>query len=357
MKSSSNPGRPHGVQKEFTAWRPADISAITESAGLPALQGETQDSGRQHGKFEPESMANNWPVVCASRRAHSQGKKTVIKSDEVLSQQSVPQQSAPQSSAGAPVMKGNQAGGAPRKWVPVDLAFVQNFGELQDVRSLREAVMKESLIVARQQLQDEGDAILYAARKQADEILRQARVEADRVTRQAHVDGVAGANAEVSGLLAQANSILEAVRSWQEQRLADGEQIILDLVDDIARKIFGNGMALEPDVLYAAFARALVEAKPLGDLRIRVHPDDLANLGPLWPARQTALSGQQIELVPNQDIQRGGCYIDGQFGSVDARIETQLRLVSETFKEVKTAEALSANPFAPYESEAGGQAV
>jgi hypothetical protein len=35
-------------------------------------------------------------------------------------------------------------------------------------------------------------------------------------------------------------------------------------------------------------------------------------------------------MVPDQDIQRGGCYIDGQFGSVDGRVETQMRMVNKT---------------------------
>jgi flagellar biosynthesis/type III secretory pathway protein FliH len=61
-------------------------------------------------------------------------------------------------------------------------------------------------------------------------------------------------------------------------------------------------------------------------LRVRVHPGDAAVLSPTW-AQQAAPTGQRLELVPDENIRRGGCLVEGEAGMVDARVETQQQLV------------------------------
>jgi flagellar biosynthesis/type III secretory pathway protein FliH len=65
-------------------------------------------------------------------------------------------------------------------------------------------------------------------------------------------------------------------------------------------------------------------------LRIYVHPEDALALPPHWAHQQATFSGQKIELIPSDIIKRGGCFIEGQYGSVDARIETQLQMTKDT---------------------------
>jgi hypothetical protein len=60
---------------------------------------------------------------------------------------------------------------------------------------------------------------------------------------------------------------------------------------------------------------------------------------------QSGISGQEIALIPTEVIQRGGCFIEGQFGSLDARVGTQLQMVGEALTGLlKEGDESGANP-------------
>jgi flagellar biosynthesis/type III secretory pathway protein FliH len=46
------------------------------------------------------------------------------------------------------------------------------------------------------------------------------------------------------------------------------------------------------------------------------------------------VSGGQAKIVPSDNITRGGCYVKGNMGIVDGRVETQLDAFLQTFDEV-----------------------
>lgn len=189
--------------------------------------------------------------------------------------------------------------------------------------------------------QSQAEAILCEAKQKAESILRQAELEAQQIRQQAQgeadatyqkaqQDGLAAANAETQSMLSTAKSILEEVQAWKEAMFEQGEMMMLRLVIEIAQTMFGDGLPLDPDTLGQTFSRALNQAKTLGNLRIFVHPEDAAVLTTHWNKLQGAIGGQQVELIPSEVIKRGGCYIDGQFGSVDARVETQFETIKES---------------------------
>lgn len=172
--------------------------------------------------------------------------------------------------------------------------------------------------------------ILAKAEEQARQIIQQAENQAANLTHQAYQDGLEAANAEISDLLKTTRAIVEEVEAWRENTLSKGETMMLRLVIEIAQSLFGEGLPLDPDTLGNTFSRALSQAKTLGNLRIYIHPDDAVALTPHWAQQQATFSGQKIELIPSDIIKRGGCFIEGEFGSVDARVETQLQMIKDT---------------------------
>jgi flagellar assembly protein FliH len=233
-------------------------------------------------------------------------------------------------------------------WRPAEILPPKPSSPPVDIKALQEKLIFEAQEKALRAAEEQAALVVQEATKNADEIVTQARASASEITRQAHQAGLAIGQAEAIEMLALAQKVVDELRVWREEMFARTEPQVLSLIQDIAYKIFGNGLVLDKEILSKAFENALAEAKPLGDLRIRVHPEDVALLGPLWPTQQTAMSGQHIELIPDQDIQRGGCYIEGQYGSVDGSVEKQLSQVSETLADVLAADALASNPFTTY---------
>jgi flagellar assembly protein FliH len=172
----------------------------------------------------------------------------------------------------------------------------------------------------------QGQAEARRIRAEADQVLADARVEAEAVRETARAEGRQLAEEEMRGNLAAVQAVLTETEAWRGRMIADSETIVLTLVRDIARAVFGDGKALEDDVLRGAFERAMVEARAIGNLRIHVHPDDAMALGSdWWQQQQSALGGQRMELVASESVLRGGCFIEGEYGSVDARVESQLK--------------------------------
>ena len=167
------------------------------------------------------------------------------------------------------------------------------------------------------------------ANEQAEQVVRTAKEQAAEVTGQARREGYEAAEADAGQLLLAAQGVLDEVRAWRATIFAQSEQAVLNLVAHIAKVIFGEGVVLSREALEAAFGRAVAEARPLGGLRIHIHPDDAALLNPIW-AQQVAPTGQRLELATDEAIRRGGCLVEGESGSVDGRVETQLHLALET---------------------------
>jgi flagellar assembly protein FliH len=178
--------------------------------------------------------------------------------------------------------------------------------------------------------------VLAEARIKSADLLHKAKEEATAITLRAHLEGQTAAEAEAATLLQSATAIVEEVQAWRDALLTQSEPIVLALIEDIARTLFGEGYALEGAKLQKVFERALAEAKNLGDVRIHVHPEDAALLGPHWDAQQTSAHNQKIELIPDEQIKRGGCLITGAYGSVDARMDHQLETVVETLRHTLT---------------------
>lgn len=200
---------------------------------------------------------------------------------------------------------------------------------LKEAQSAMQSAHEHAVEVLRK-AEAQAAQMVADAEVQAAEIIKSAQEQAVEMTRQGYSDGMAAANAEMSELLHTVTSIVNEVTTWRDEMFAQGELMMLRLVIEIAQTIFGDGLPLDPEALGAAFSRALSRAKTLGDLRIYVHPEDAIALSPQWAQQQSVITGQQIELIPSDIIKRGGCFVEGEFGSVDSRVESQLKLVQDT---------------------------
>lgn len=231
---------------------------------------------------------------------------------------------APNATAEAPAL----ARDGVRLWQPQTLVAIENVtGNTHDHLRSREIIQQAQARL--RQATTEAEQIIAQAKSEAERILMQAQEQATFIHRQAYADGQAAANAEAQGMLKVARAIVDEVEKWKENLFEEGEMMMLRLVIEIAQTIFGDGLPLDPDTLGQAFTRALSQAKSLGDLRIYLHPEDAAVLSAHWDKLQGVTAGQKVELIPSDLIKRGGCYIEGQYGTVDARVETQFQLATE----------------------------
>ena len=177
--------------------------------------------------------------------------------------------------------------------------------------------------------------IVENAKKEAEAIKQKAEMEAEELRNQAYKEGHADGFAQVNTEIETLRTIQKSLQSLNDEIIKSSETKIIELVKLITEKLFANGMALDATILRDVVARAINESSRLGNIKVYLNPTDLEKLKKLWRESELDYNGQKIQLASNTDVIPGGCFIEGDYGSVDARVNTQVEAIVNTLEEIQ----------------------
>jgi flagellar assembly protein FliH len=180
--------------------------------------------------------------------------------------------------------------------------------------------------------------IIENANKEALSIIEEAQTRANEIMNQATMEGYQAGFAQVNSEIEILRKIQVEMNKLKEELLQNTESEIIELIKIIAAKLFTNGMVLDANVLKDIVGRAINEASRIGNLKVYLNPSDLDKLKKLWRESELEFNGQKIQLASNSDVQPGGVYVEGDYGSVDGRIATQLDSVMELITDIHLEE-------------------
>lgn len=151
-----------------------------------------------------------------------------------------------------------------------------------------------------------------------------AEMEAERA---AHLEAL---KSEAEAFSAKIKVFVEAsyeeLRKFREAATASHA----DFAIEVARRAIQSEMKQSPEIVLAIAQSALKELHQGTEFRVLVSPADLDFLD---SNRQTILENlthvRGLEIVPDRTIQ-GGCMIESESGTIDARIESYLRRIAES---------------------------
>ncbi len=185
------------------------------------------------------------------------------------------------------------------------------------------------MILERTRIQ--AEELILAAQAEADDLLLQAQSEIDEQKKEGYQQGNKESRLEIEDALKAAKTMVEEVCTWKTDLMAQGEQILVEMLKEISRKMFGDGVELDKNALQANLNRIMESAHGLGSLNIFLNPKDARILDSSWVDQQMLITGGQAKIIPSGNIMRGGCYVKGNMGTVDGRLETQLDAFLKTF--------------------------
>lgn len=194
-------------------------------------------------------------------------------------------------------------------------------------RTGRPAVSGEGVVLKSDVVQAMGSAekIIAEARDKARELLEQAKAEAAAIRTEAQRSGYEEG-------LTQLNRIIHEAKTQYGRMLHDSEPEMLKLSLKIAERIIGHCVEVTPQVMLEIIHKAIESLKYQKEIRIRVNPEDLGFLKDNKMQLYTMLGeSKEIEIVEDVLVGRGGCIIDTEIGTIDARLETQLRVIEKLF--------------------------
>lgn len=206
---------------------------------------------------------------------------------------------------------------------------------LQDAEAFAEeqvrAAMDEAAAI-KQQAQAEIEAWWHERRLQDEEALNEAR---DRGHAQGYQEGMTQVEMELreqyEATLQEASQILEQAYLLKQQIIQEAEPFLIELSCSIAEKVIGRQLTLEPEWIIDSIRKVLSRRKEKGIITLCVSPAQFSYIQDARDELLLAIDSQaELQIIPDGSVLDQGCVVRSSFGSVDARIDTQL-------KEIKTA--------------------
>ncbi|MCH5292520.1 MAG: flagellar assembly protein FliH [Treponema sp.] len=181
--------------------------------------------------------------------------------------------------------------------------------------------------------QREAEEILAKAKREAEEIVAEAQNQNAALVQEAkkkgyeegHKEGYESGAAEANRLVERMHKILEAVMQRREEILKDTESQIVELVILMTRKVIKVLSENQKNVVMANTLAALKKLKTRGKVTLRVNLEDVSlTTAHLDEFIQHVENVQGITVLEDSTVEKGGCVVETDFGSIDARISSQL---------------------------------
>jgi flagellar assembly protein FliH len=172
----------------------------------------------------------------------------------------------------------------------------------------------------------------WQSRRDEDETYRQ------EVNRQGFDEGyrIGAAQAEEdlklqwADRLLEAQAIVERAYETKEKVINEGESFLVELSCSIAEKILNHKLADSPEMSMRLIEKALARRKEQGIIVLCVSPSHFAHVQASKDELIVLLDSQaELQIVPDSSVKEGGCIVRSAYGSIDARVDTQLEAIRE----------------------------
>jgi len=217
--------------------------------------------------------------------------------------------------------------------------------EAVDVETLswKERIIQDAERMAQQMLdqaRQEAEQIRKAAEQEVESWWQSRRAEDDQLTEEARRMGYeegyrAGfEQAEQENRLTwesrmkEAREVVEQAYVAKERIIAEAESFVVDLSCTIAGKLASAYLAEAPERILPLFSQALSRRKEQGVITLCVSPAQFGFVQAAKDELSLVLDAQaELQIVPDASVEPGGCIVRSSFGSIDARIDTQLEAI------------------------------
>ena len=200
------------------------------------------------------------------------------------------------------------------------------------LRPPRAGVVGAEEFEARQSAQ----SIVADATERAKSIIAEAEAQRDAKLAEGREAGRQEGYGSVTELLLKA-------KVASDEMLASVEPEAVKLALRIAEKIIGHDVERDPGLLMDTIAQATEAARNAQQLTIRVHPEVGKFLRGRMPQLMEKIGVTKVVSIKDdaEITDKGGCVLETPFGTIDARLQTQLEVLKQTLlpdtakKEVK----------------------
>ncbi len=189
----------------------------------------------------------------------------------------------------------------------------------------------------------EANSIIQNAKEQASMIIQDAKNQAAEVMESARSkgeedgweEGFSRGEEEVNRLITRLNRILSSTIQKRNEVLEEAESQIVDIIVAVARKVVKTITESHKNIIIEQVSDAIQKLKGRAEITIRVNVEDLMMTTKHKKDFIQMVEGiENVKILEDNSVDKGGCIITTDFGSIDARISSQLSELEQKIKEI-----------------------
>ncbi|WP_409340977.1 FliH/SctL family protein [Paenibacillus sp. MBLB4367] len=233
--------------------------------------------------------------------------------------------------------------------------------EMEQILASKEQILRDAEQFAEQQLiqsQLEIESLKEQALREIDSWWHDRRQQDEQAVEEARQSGYhegfqqGSSEAEVSvqqhyaDQLNEARSVLEQSYLLKTRIIQEAEPFLIELSSAIAEKIIGRQLTVNPEWIIEMTQAVLSRRRDKGVVTLCVSPKQFAYIQDARDELQLSVDSQaELQILPDATVADHGCVIRTSFGSVDARIDTQLKEIKAALQHM----AMTSEESADYE--------
>lgn len=210
----------------------------------------------------------------------------------------------------------------------------------EEAEQARKQMLKDAQEFAEGQVRNasqEAENIVESARTEAEEWWQQRREQDEHLVEaikaeafeQGYQEGVTKAEQDMVQKLAEmmeeARNVLQEAYRGRDVIIQEAEPFLVELSCSIAEKIVDKQLTVEPQFALDLIRKNLARKREQGLISLCVSPAQFAFVNAAREELALAVDSQaELQILPDSTVKDLGCVIRSSFGSIDARIDTQL---------------------------------
>lgn len=195
---------------------------------------------------------------------------------------------------------------------------------MQECTALREQTQEEINAWWQTRRAEDEENVALSRQSGFDEGYQQGIVHAEEVLRQ-----------EYSEMLTEAQGVLDQAYQLKQQIIQESEPFLIELSTSIAEKVIGRQLTLNPEWVIELIQTVLSRRREKGIIALCVAPSQFAYIQDAREELLTSIDSQaELQIIPDSTVQDRGCVIRSSFGSIDARIDTQLKEIKSALQQL-----------------------
>lgn len=200
---------------------------------------------------------------------------------------------------------------------------------LADAKDFAERQVREAAEEAERILQNAQEMIStwWQERREQDEHLVEA-VKAEAF-QEGFEEGRMRAEQEmqerIQEMMEEAQTVLTQAYEAKEQIIQEAEPFLVDLSCGIAEKVIDKELGEQPELVMTLIKKTLLRKREQGVITLCVSPSQFDFVHAAREELVLSIDSQaELQILPDATVRDRGCVIRSAFGSVDARVDTQL---------------------------------